>query len=315
MGKNKKVILGAVAAILLIAIGAWWFFADESNKEEPAACTMDAKICADGSSVGRVPPQCDFAPCPKEDLIQVETPRANETISSPLVIKGKARGAWFFEASFPVKLYDGNGRLLVATMAQAKEDWTSEDFVPFEAKLEFLPPETGKGTLVLAKDNPSGLAENADELRMPVFFSQEDRESRGEDQEKRAVKLYYYHPELDQDEEGNIACSRKGLTAVERTIPLTETPIQDTIKLLLKGDLTEEEKARGIETEYPLAGLSLEGASLKDGVLTLAFSDPQNKTSGGSCRVGILWFQIEETAKQFPEVREVRFLPENLFQP
>jgi len=159
------------------------------------------------------------------------------------------------------------------------------------------------------------LAENADELRMPVFFSQEDRESQEEDQEKRAVKLYYYHPELDQDEEGNIACSRKGLVAVERTIPLTETPIQDTIKLLLKGELTEEEKAQGIETEYPLEGFSLEGASLKDGVLTLAFSDPQNKTSGGSCRAGILWFQIEETAKQFPEVKEVRFLPENLFQP
>lgn len=314
MGKNKKIIFG-VAAILLIAIGAWWFFADESNKEEPAACTMDAKICADGSSVGRVPPQCDFAPCPKEDLIQVETPRANEIISSPLVIKGKARGAWFFEASFPVNLYDGNGQLLAATTAQAKEDWTSEDFVPFEAKLEFLPPETGKGTLVLEKDNPSGLAENADELRMPVFFSQEDRESQEENQEKRAVKLYYYHPELDQDEEGNIACSRKGLVAVERTIPLTETPIQDTIKLLLKGELTEEEKAQGIETEYPLEGFSLEGASLKDGVLTLEFFDPQNKTSGGSCRVGILWFQVEETAKQFLEVKEVRFLPENLFQP
>jgi hypothetical protein len=314
MGKNKKIIFG-VAAILLIAIGAWWFFADESNKEGPAACTMDAKICADGSSVGRVPPQCDFAPCPKEDLIQVETPRANEIISSPLVIKGKARGAWFFEASFPVKLYDGQGKLLVAATAQAKSDWASEDFVPFEAKLEFLPPETGKGTLVLEKDNPSELAENADELRMPVFFSQEDRESQEEDQEKRAVKLYYYHPELDQDEEGNIACSRKGLVAVERTIPLTETPIQDTIRLLLRGELTEEEKARGIETEYPLAGLSLEGAALKDGVLTLEFFDPQNKTSGGSCRVGILWFQVEETAKQFPEVREVRFLPEELFQP
>ena len=102
---------------------------------------------------------------------------------------------------------------------------------------------------------------------------------------------------------------------MERTIPLSKTPIQDAIRLLLKGELTEEEKARGIETEYPLAGLSLEGAALKDGVLTLEFFDPQNKTSGGSCRAGILWFQIEETAKQFPEVREVRFLPEELFQP
>jgi len=28
------------------------------------ACTMDAKICPDGTAVGRIPPNCDFAPCP-----------------------------------------------------------------------------------------------------------------------------------------------------------------------------------------------------------------------------------------------------------
>lgn len=28
------------------------------------SCTMDARICPDGSSVGRVPPRCNFAPCP-----------------------------------------------------------------------------------------------------------------------------------------------------------------------------------------------------------------------------------------------------------
>jgi hypothetical protein len=33
-------------------------------EEEPMACTMDAKICPDGSSVGRVPPSCAFAECP-----------------------------------------------------------------------------------------------------------------------------------------------------------------------------------------------------------------------------------------------------------
>lgn len=39
----------------------------EPKKEprpEPVACTMDAKICPGGSSVGRVPPSCEFAPCP-----------------------------------------------------------------------------------------------------------------------------------------------------------------------------------------------------------------------------------------------------------
>ena len=136
-------------------------------------------------------------------------------------------------------------------------------------------------------------------------------------QNERLVKLYYYNPEKDKDETGNTKCSRDGLVAIERKIPITKTPIQDTIKLLLKGkeNLTEEEKAQGITTEYPLEGFSLRGASLKNGTLTLEFDDSQNKTVGGSCRVGILWFQIEATAKQFPEVQQVRFLPEELFQP
>lgn len=33
---------------------------------EGVACTMDAKICPDGSAVGRIPPSCEFAPCPGE---------------------------------------------------------------------------------------------------------------------------------------------------------------------------------------------------------------------------------------------------------
>ena len=133
--------------------------------------------------------------------------------------------------------------------------------------------------------------------------------------ETRTIKLYYYNYELDKDESGNIACSRNGLVPVERKIPITQTPIQYTIKLLLLGELTAEERAQGIDTEYPLEGLSLRSASLKDGILTLEFDDPNNKTGGGSCRVGILWFQIEATAKQFPEVSSVRFMPEELFQP
>lgn len=29
------------------------------------ACTLDAKICPDGSTVGRTGPNCKFAPCPR----------------------------------------------------------------------------------------------------------------------------------------------------------------------------------------------------------------------------------------------------------
>jgi hypothetical protein len=36
------------------------------NFDKGAACTTEAKLCADGSSVGRIPPKCDFSPCPTE---------------------------------------------------------------------------------------------------------------------------------------------------------------------------------------------------------------------------------------------------------
>lgn len=244
----------------------------------------------------------------KIDLIRVDNPRPNQAIQSPILIKGEARGYWFFEASFPIKLINENGEVIIQHYAQAEDDWMTEDFVPFEAELNFEVANTRKGTLILEKSNPSDLPENYNELRIPVILEKTEKSL-------EAIKLYYYNSDLDKDETGNVLCSRKGLVAIERETVITKTPIQDAIKLLLLGELTNEEKAQGITTEYPLAGFSLKGASLKEGNLMLEFDDPNSKTIGGSCRVGILWFQIEATAKQFPQVQEVKFIPEDLFQP
>ncbi|OHB14108.1 MAG: hypothetical protein A3G05_01920 [Candidatus Zambryskibacteria bacterium RIFCSPLOWO2_12_FULL_45_14] len=111
----------------------------------------------------------------KEDLIRVEAPKANAVIKNPLVVRGEARGYWYFEASFPVRLYDGDGREIAVGIAQAQGDWMTTEFVPFEGKLIFSTPDPSTssgqtGTLVFQKDNPSGLPEHDDELRIPVRF-------------------------------------------------------------------------------------------------------------------------------------------------
>lgn len=103
-------------------------------------------------------------------LVRLVAPRPNSEIESPLVVAGEARGNWYFEASFPVRLLDGNGKEISVTPAQAKGDWMTTNFVPFRAELIFVPPTTKEGTLVLQKDNPSGLPEYADEVRIPVRF-------------------------------------------------------------------------------------------------------------------------------------------------
>jgi len=243
----------------------------------------------------------------KEGIV-ITLPKANEKIQSPLKIEGKAKGFWFFEGQFIAELYDSNDGLLGKTILRALGDWMTEDFVAFEGELIFQKSATSFGTLKFLSDNPSGLPKNQKIFEVPIQF---------ENISLQKVLLYYYNPEKDKDESNNIQCSRNGLVSVEREIPVTKTPIQDTIKLLLKGqeNLTETEKALGITTEYPLEGLSLKSASLKDGILTFEFEGLNSKTGGGSCRVGILWFQIEATAKQFSGVQEVKFLPEELFQP
>ncbi len=106
----------------------------------------------------------------KIDIIRINTPRPNQLIKSPIEIAGQARGYWFFEGDFPARLVDANGEELGIAIAKTSSSWMTEDFVFFEATLEFEIPTTKKGTLILEKDNPSGLPENADELRIPVNF-------------------------------------------------------------------------------------------------------------------------------------------------
>lgn len=241
----------------------------------------------------------------KSNLIRVSNPRPNQIIQSPLAIDGEARGFWFFEASFPVKILNERGEVVVQGLAQAQGDWMTENFVQFRAELVFPAPSTEKGNLVLEKDNPSGLPEHVDELRIPIRFSEETRQ----------IQLYYYNQKRDQEIAEYIPCDPEAVLPVSREIFLSQTPIQDTINLLLLGNVTQEEKEEGFSPMFPLEGVKLVGANLREGILTLRFEDPFNITGGGSCRVRLLWAQVEKTAKQFPEVQEVRFLPEELFQP
>ncbi|MFA6273338.1 MAG: Gmad2 immunoglobulin-like domain-containing protein [Candidatus Paceibacterota bacterium] len=109
------------------------------------------------------------------NMIFLESPLPESKIVSPLVIKGQARGNWFFEASFPIVLTNWDGLIIAQGIAQAKSDWMTTDFVPFEATLEFVKPEfigdfSKRGSLILKKDNPSGLPEHDDALEITVWF-------------------------------------------------------------------------------------------------------------------------------------------------
>lgn len=103
--------------------------------------------------------------------ITVSLPVSGTSISSPVHLEGKAKGTWFFEASFPAELLNQNGEVIAQQPVQADGDWMTENFVAFNADLEFPQQPSGeKGTLILKKDNPSGLPENDASIKIPIIF-------------------------------------------------------------------------------------------------------------------------------------------------
>ncbi len=71
MKKEYTIIIGALIAVV---IGSLWV-ANVRVAQAPTeqACTQEAKLCPDGSAVGRTGPNCEFAECPTGGPIAFET--------------------------------------------------------------------------------------------------------------------------------------------------------------------------------------------------------------------------------------------------
>ncbi len=90
------------------------------------------------------------------DNIRVALPSPGAVTGRTFVVVGEARGTWYFEASFPIKVIGANGETLTTAIAQAGSEWMTRDFVPFTAPVTIPESYSGPATLVLMKDNPSG---------------------------------------------------------------------------------------------------------------------------------------------------------------
>lgn len=104
-------------------------------------------------------------------LIEVDAPSPGQAIRSPLEIRGRAKGPWYFEGDFPIQLLDDKGREVAVAVATARGPWMTTSWVPFRATLTFEPPTSKRGTLIFRKDNASGRPELDAEHRVPVWFA------------------------------------------------------------------------------------------------------------------------------------------------
>jgi hypothetical protein len=176
----KTAAILAIIAAVIIAVGAFMWYQQQvttiatiSSFEECAAAGYP--ILESYPEQCRTPDGQSFTrdvgnELEKTDLIRITSPRPGETVSGTITITGEARGTWFFEASFPIHLEDAQGNKVTTVVAQAQGEWMTENFVPFAATLQIPSTTTGPATLVLEKDNPSGLPEHAEELRVPIVI-------------------------------------------------------------------------------------------------------------------------------------------------
>lgn len=107
---------------------------------------------------------------PLSKKVIVTSPKANTTVGQRFVVAGSAPGGWYFEASFPIKVIDNDGNIIASTIGQAQGEWMTSDPVTFTAMASTSILYTGPATVVLMRDNPSGLPENDDSVSVPVVI-------------------------------------------------------------------------------------------------------------------------------------------------
>jgi hypothetical protein len=79
-----KQLLAGVVILFVVGFGSFLY---RNIMERPqvggpeVACTMEAKLCPDGTSVGRTGPRCEFAPC---SFPNVEVPGINMSFAAPV---------------------------------------------------------------------------------------------------------------------------------------------------------------------------------------------------------------------------------------
>ncbi len=162
---------------------------------------------------------------------------------------------------------------------------------------------------VLVTENPSVITPTTDANTTPVVTGVETMQ----------LKFYVFDKAKDPDV---MDCNAP--TFVVRDLPKSSTPLKDSIDYLIHSfKLTAAEKTAGLVNNFEdavyadrLGGFNLKSAAVSNLIATLTFEDTKAYSSGGSCRGGQISAQITNTAKQFPTVTSVKYLPENtLFQP
>ncbi len=142
-----KTLVFGIVFILLIGLGGFFYrnVAERAGAPAPVACTLDAKVCPDGSSVGRTPPACEFQACafPNVELNDVQVSfvapegyvvgeNANTLVKPSLSASVQHR---ITVHSYPLGEGETADDVILAHTRYQPSDMQAEDFSRFETLL------------------------------------------------------------------------------------------------------------------------------------------------------------------------------------
>ncbi|MEK7063221.1 MAG: Gmad2 immunoglobulin-like domain-containing protein, partial [Patescibacteria group bacterium] len=86
--------LGLAAAVIILIGGTYYLTSTPEQQVTPT----DTR-----------PADAVYSNATTDDIV-IDLPFPTAVVGKEFSVRGKARGYWFFEASFPVRLFDGNGK-------------------------------------------------------------------------------------------------------------------------------------------------------------------------------------------------------------
>ena len=161
----KTLFIAIIVAVAAFAGGIW--YTREYAPMQPVTETQTPGINTPTTNTDTPKPTYVNA---SGDMIVIDAPKPGESVGASFTVIGKARGGWYFEASFPLRVLSAQGSLLKEMPVQADGEWMTSEFVPFSETVMLPPGTKGAVTLILHNDNPSGLPENAASVSIPLFI-------------------------------------------------------------------------------------------------------------------------------------------------
>ncbi len=114
---KKNIVIVFLLAVILVILAMNFKF--NKQEEQGLACTEEAKICPDGSAVGRTGPKCEFAACPeaKTNTSTVSVSREDDKIEGKRLVYFRGLKQDGFAALVtvdPIEMFEGDAAIEVA---------------------------------------------------------------------------------------------------------------------------------------------------------------------------------------------------------